>query len=146
MTTKRMRFDGTGASYINDPRLTAADRARLARARVGDANTGRLGELPAGRSMGAAPTAGGVNPQEEEMFDQRRRRIRLRGRDQESGEHFGAELYLPSGGKGSSPASVGDRLGDARLRHLQDPDPFSECAAARRLNEINREYYRTHRV
>jgi len=134
MTTKRMRFDGTGASYINDPRLTAADRARLARARVGDANTGRLGELPAGRSMGAAPTAGGVNPQEEEMFDQRRRRIRLRGRDQESGEHFGAELYLPHGGRGygSSPASPRDAaIGDAALRNLENRDPFDECSGLR---------------
>jgi hypothetical protein len=40
------------------------------------------------------PTAGGINP-EEEMFDAGRRRVRLRGRDQETGENYGAELWLP---------------------------------------------------
>ena len=62
------------------------------------------------------------------------RRVRISGRDEESGEHFGAELYLPHGGRGygSSPASPRDAaIGDAALRNLENRDPFDECSGLR---------------
>jgi hypothetical protein len=88
------------------------------------------------------PTAGGINP-EEEAFDQGHRHIRLRGRDQETGENFGPENYLP--GRSSAEAikdraRAGDaRAGAAALDHPERPrDGFEEISAIaelqRRLN------------
>jgi hypothetical protein len=136
----RLRFDNFGASLADNPRLTAADRDRLARTRTGDAaprgrdaNAGGRGEWP--------PTSGGINPVAE-AFDQGCRRVRLSGRDQETGEHFGAELYLPDGGTGygSGPAQTDDA---ALLCNLDHRDPFDDCAALGALQRaLNRHYAR----
>jgi hypothetical protein len=87
-----------------------------------------------------APVAGAhavkVSGGAEEMeFDQARRRIRLRGRDQETGENFGAELYLPTGGPSDR------RTGDAALRNLVERDIHDECAGlAAWQRALNRHY------
>jgi hypothetical protein len=83
------------------------------------------------------PTAGGINP-EEETFDQSRRRLRLSGRD-ETGENFGAELYLPSG-----PVKPGDhRTSDAALLgNLENRDPFEECASLAAYQRMLNRHYR----
>jgi hypothetical protein len=77
--------------------------------RASDANAGAPNER-------GVPTAGGINP-EEESFDQGRRRVRLRGRDDETGESWGAELWLPQTQGGYGAGKPGDRkTGDAVLR------------------------------
>jgi hypothetical protein len=65
------------------------------------------------------PTSGGAA---EQAFDQGRRRVRLSGRDQETGENFGAELWLPGGGQGNGVGKPGDRrTGDAAMCDLVTP-------------------------
>jgi hypothetical protein len=106
------------------------------RARAYDASAGAPGER-------GVPAAGGVNPEEsdfEAAFDANRSRIRLRSRDQETNQQFGAELYLPAGGRGydSGTAKVGDAaIGDAALRDLVTPkggcEEISGLAAWQRL-------------
>jgi hypothetical protein len=91
------------------------------------------------------PTTGGINP-EEESFDQGRRRVRLRGRDQETGENYGAELWLPQsqGGYGAEAGKPGDRkVGDQALRNLVERDPFTECSGLRAWQRaLDRHYQR----
>jgi len=115
------------------PRYRCTDARDRSGRRMIDANAGAPNEWPpTPRTAGGVPVAGGVNP--EEVFAADRRRIRISGRDQESGEHFGAELYLPHGGRGygSSPASPRDAaIGDAALHNLENRDPFSECSGLR---------------
>jgi hypothetical protein len=80
------------------------------------------------------PTAGGINP-EEEMFDAGRRRIRLRGRDQETGQNFGAELYLPAGSHGYG------KVGDAGIgaEALDHPERTRDgCAEISAIAEVQR--------
>src|SRR6516165_3876901 len=99
----RLTFDNYGARLASDPRLTSADRDRLLRAHAHDANAGMASEYPRPAGMPGSrrvPEAGGINPQEEEMFDQGGRRILLRGRVEETGEPYGAEVFLPGGGRG----------------------------------------------
>jgi hypothetical protein len=93
----------------------------------------------------SVPTAGGVNP-EEEAFDEGRRRIRLRGRDQKTNQLLGAEIYLPAGGHGygSGTAQVGDAaIGDAALRDLVTPkggcEEISGLAAWQRVLDAHYE-------
>jgi len=115
------------------PRYRCTDARDRSGRRMIDANAGAPNEWPpTPRTAGGVPIAGGVKP--EEVFAADRRRIRISGRDQESGEHFGAELYLPHGGRGygSSPASPRDAaIGDAALHNLENRDPFSECSGLR---------------
>jgi hypothetical protein len=102
--------------------------------RASEASAGAPGER-------GVPTASGVNP-EEEAFDQGRRRIRLHGRDQETNQLLGAEIYLPSGGHGfgSGLAKVGDAtIGAEALDHPERTrDGCQEISAIaelqRRLN------------
>jgi hypothetical protein len=78
-----------------------------------DANAGAEGEW--------LPTSGGALETE---FDADGRRVRLRGRDQETSENYGAELWLPNGGQGygAGAGKPGDRkVGDAALRDLVTP-------------------------
>jgi hypothetical protein len=102
------------------------------RMRAYDASAGAPGE----RRNGAAPTAGGANPEEQE-FDQARRRVRLRGVDQE-GQPYGAEVWLPDGGQGYG----GDRkTGDNSLLNLVDRDPFTECSGLRAYQRLLDRHY-----
>ena len=60
------------------------------------------------------------------MFDAGRRRIRLRGHDEETGENFGAELYLPEGDEGfgirsAILASKSPESGECRFKYLCQP-------------------------
>jgi hypothetical protein len=91
--------------------------APVGRVRASDASAGGPGER-------GAPTAGGINP-EKETFDTNRRRIHLRGRDQETGEHFGAELYFAAA-KERAPRMLIDRL----LGHQAEEGPSVEEASA----------------
>jgi hypothetical protein len=104
----------------------------------------RAHDAAAGAPSERVPTSGGVSETEfaADAFGARRRRVRLSGRDQETGEHFGAELYLPTGGHGfgSGPARVGDAvIGADALDNLERPrDGCEEISAIaelqRRLN------------
>jgi len=72
------------------PRYRCTDARDRSGRRMIDANAGAPNEWPpTPRTAGGVPIAGGVKP--EEVFAADRRRIRISGRDQESGEHFGAE-------------------------------------------------------
>jgi len=104
--------------------------------RAYDAAAGAPGKCP--------PTSGGA---EEQAFDQGRQRVRLVGRDQESGENYGCELWLPEGGQGygSQPGKPGDRrVGDAALRDLMKSrdgcEEISGLAALQR--QLDRHYAR----
>jgi hypothetical protein len=82
------------------------------------------------------PTAGGA---EEQAFDEGRRRVRLKGRDQATGENYGAELWLPEGGEGygAEAGRPGDRkVGDAAMRDLVTPK--DGCAEISGLAEWQR--------
>jgi hypothetical protein len=112
------------------------------RMRATDANSGSLGEWP--RAPRHVATAGGVNPEEELEFGADRRRVGLRGRD-EDGQSFGAEVYLPAGGHGygAQPPRVGDRSRDAALlSKLQDRDPADDCASLAALQRLHDRHYR----
>jgi hypothetical protein len=107
------------------------------RMRVADANSGAAGEWPgAPLYVAAIPTAGGINPEEEFAAD--RRRVRLRGRDQQTGESFGAELWLPAGGKGygSQPARIGDGFAA-----MQDPPTNTDCTRLVNLQRALNAHY-----
>jgi hypothetical protein len=83
----------------------------------------RWSDAPVGGTR-AVKVSGGAKEAEE--FDQTRRRVRLTGVDEE-GQSWGAQLWLPSGGKGYG----GDRrTGDAALLgNLETRDPRDDCAA-----------------
>jgi hypothetical protein len=112
--------------------------------RMIDANAGHVGEWPeTPRRTERVPEAGGVNPQNE--FGADRRRLRGVLRDEEAGNSFGLELYLPHGGNGfgSQPPRVGDRARDAALlSKLQDRDPFDDCASLGALQRLHDRHYR----
>jgi len=81
-----------------------------------------------------SPASGGP---EEQAFDQNRRRVRLSGRDQETGQNFGAEVWLPQGYGGDR------RTGDAALRTLVDRDPYTECSGLAELQRRLNQHYRS---
>ena len=70
-------------------------------------------------------------------LDQNRRRVRLSGRDQETGQNFGAEVWLPQGYGGDR------RTGDAALRTLVDRDPYTECSGLAELQRRLNQHYRS---
>jgi hypothetical protein len=137
MATRRYRW----SMRVDAPRAPAFDAApprddrappinAFGRAIPKDADAGVPGER--------APTAGGVNP-EKETFDTNRRCVRLSGRDHETGENYGAELWLPEGTRAMAlhpRRSPHGRRGTARpcdperwLRGNQRPvvEPLDDC-------------------
>jgi hypothetical protein len=111
-------------------RWSFRDATEVRRALTHDAAALAPGELE------QPPISGGA---EEQGFDAGRRRVRLRGRDQETGENYGAELWLPEGGQGYGAGSgaPGDRkVGDAALRDLVTPK--DGCAEISGLAEWQR--------
>ena len=130
-------------------RWSFRDAREISRASAYDAAPKPKGDQPRGRARTAngnagaesewPPTAGGVNP-EEESFDQRRRRVRLTGRDEE-GSNYGAELWLPEGGRGYG----GDRkVGDAAIRDLVTPrDGRADISGLAELQRRLNQHYRS---
>jgi hypothetical protein len=91
----------------------------------------------AGPAMPAAPgrrttqpAAGGV---EEEVFADGRRRVRLVGRDQATGQNYEAALYLPEGGEGFGTVGGRRRRGRSSVSRRQLIGPGGERPATRLL-------------
>jgi len=119
------------------------DATEVRRASTYDALPGvpRTFEANAGAEGERVPTSGGA---EEQAFDRDRRRVRLSGRDQETGENYGAELWLPEGGQGygAEAGKLGDRkVGDAALRNLVERDPYTECCGLRAWQRLLDRHY-----